>query len=190
MYDNPMGTIGVIVISVLGGMFALAVLIGLILLLYLAWRLLQLLKQSQEQNQAVSHETKSVLESAKSGFSSIRNETRTLLEEHRRQFGEILELHRKEMQQGIDKINAEALQAAAARSIEACMRLEKAVGIFQKLLLDNEERVTHEYGAEDTAPESSTFGGPPSGYSLSQTARLDAEAEQQEAQFLSEPGLG
>lgn len=172
-----MNTVGIVAISLLAGMFLLAMVAGLVLLIVLAMRLSRALDKSQKENAAVYAETrtalsgyqaeiKAAIDSAKASFSAIRTETKTILEEHR-----------KQMQGGIEKINAEALQGAAARSIQACMRLEKVAVTMQSLFLDAETRPTHEYGAEDFAPEATTFGGPPSAFSVGQTSAMDAEAE-------------
>jgi hypothetical protein len=176
-----MSTIGIVVISILGGMFGLALLAGVVLLIWLAWDLRKALAVAQKENLAVYQETraaltahqqemKSVFESARNGFASIRNETKSLLENHQ-----------NVMQTQIAKINAEALAGTIARMIEVCLRLEKGIAIFQKMIFDNETRVTNEYGPEEFAPENTTFGGPPSGFSLSQSGKHDVETDQEAA---------
>jgi hypothetical protein len=174
-----MSTIGIVVISVFGGMFGLALLAGVILLIWLAWDLRAALRKSQEENLAVYKETraalttnqqemKSIFESARGSFTSIQKETKALLESHQ-----------QAMRTEIAKINADALAGTIARMIEVCMRLEKGIAIFQKMIFDNETRVTNEYGPEEFAPETTTFGGPPSGFSLSQSGKHDVEADQE-----------
>lgn len=187
-----MSTIGIVATSVICGIFCILLLLGIALLVWLAVKLHAAVKELKAENAAVQAETrttltahqsqtaaamtvyhaemKAVVDSSKASFTTIRNETKAMLE-----------AGQQKMEDGIKKINAEALQSAAARSIEACLRLEKVIGIFQQLILNNEERVTHEYGPEDFAPESTTFGGPPSQFSISENARLDAEAEQETA---------
>lgn len=189
-----MSTIGTVVISALIGMFALGLLIALGVLIYLAFDLRKALAASKEEKSSVYAETraaiagnqaemKAILETGKSTFASIRAEVKTLLEDHRKQTKALLEEHRKATQAGIDKINAEALTGAAARTIQASQRLEKIATLLQQMILDTEPRATHEYGPEEYAPEQ-RLGMPPSGFNLSTTAVLDEEVEQATVQQL------
>ena len=174
-----MSPIEIAVIAALAGMFGLLLLAGVFLLIWLAWDLRKALAGSQKENLAVYQETraaltahqqemKSVFESARNGFASIRNETKSLLENHQ-----------NVMQTQIAKINAEALAGTIARMIEVCLRLEKGIAVFQKMIFDNENRVTNDYGPEDFAPENTAFGGPPSGFSLGQSSQHDLEADKE-----------
>ena len=184
-----MSTVGIVALSLLCGLFLALLLAGLGVLIWLAVNLRKTLAEVRAEMASVSKKTADTLtqyqgemarqvESSKSALGAVRVEMAKLLEENRKKTDGILNEHRRQMQGSIDKINAEALQGAAARAIQACLRLEKAVGVIQQLFLNSEERVTNQYGAEDFAPESSTFGGPPSGYSQSQTARFDDLTEQ------------
>ena len=184
-----MNVIGVVAISLFCGLFLALLLAGLGTLIWLAVSLRKTLATVRAEMVSVSNETRGLLaqyqgemakqvESSKSSFGTIRTEMARLLEENRKKTDGILNEHRRQMQGSIDKINAEALQGAAARAIQACLRLEKAVGVIQQLFLNSEERVTNQYGAEEFAPEESAFGGPPSGYSQSRTARFDEQVEQ------------
>jgi len=186
-----MGTIGIVAISVIAALFLFTLLAGLAALVWLAWQLRRILGESQAKTTAVYAETeallkgyqaesKSLLESAKTAFASIRNEVRSTLETQRADLGVVLEHHRNQMQQGIDKINAEALQAAAARSIQACIRLEKVAVLLQQMFSDTEARVTNDYAPEEYAPEE-RFGTPPTGYSVSTTAALDEQSQAEES---------
>ena len=184
-----MNIVGIVALSVLGALFVFALLGGAGVLIWLAWSLKKQTAALQEKTASVYAETKelmatyqaelkSVVESAKAGFGAIRKDVQAQLEEHRRQ-----------MQSGIDKINAEALQGAAARSIQACLRLEKAIGVLQQMFLETETRSTHEFAPEEFAPEESTFGPPPTGYSVGTAAQLDqqADAEEQAGLFTETP---
>ena len=190
-----MSVIGIVAISILAALFLFLLLGGVALLVWLAFTLKRQLAGAKAESASVYAETgrllaayqaesKSAIESAKSSFSAIRTEVRGLLEDHRRELAATLEAHRAAMQAGIDKINAEALQGAAARSIQACLRLEKAIGVLQQLFLETESRSTHEYGANEFAPEESTFGTPPSGFGMGSTAALDQQAQDEEQQIL------
>ena len=190
-----MSVIGIVAISILAALFLFLLLGGVALLVWLAFTLKRQVAEAKAESASVYAETgrllavyqaesKSAIESAKSSFSAIRTEVRGLLEDHRRELAATLEAHRSAMQAGIDKINAEALQGAAARSIQACLRLEKAIGVLQQLFLETESRSTHEYGANEFAPEESTFGTPPSGFGLAPTAALDQQAQEEEQQTL------
>ena len=196
-----MSTVGVVALSILAAFVLFALLASIALLLWLAFSLKKTLASveklissvhAETEKQLATHqsESKSVVESAKAGFSAIRTEVRGLLEDHRKEtrttsdeyrkeLAGILDSHRQEMKAGIDRINADALQGAAARSIQACLKLEKTVTLLQTMMLDTETRSTYEAGAEDFAPEEPKFGTPPSGYGMGQTAMLDMEAERE-----------
>lgn len=191
-----MSTIGIVALSILAALFLFLLLGGVAIQVWQAFSLKRQLAGAKAEIDRVYAETerllaahqaesKSTIESAKSAFSAIRTEVRGLLESHRQELGAILEAHRAAMQAGIDKINAEALQGAAARSIQACLRLEKAIGVLQQLFLDTESRSTHEYGPEEFAPEEASFGTPPTSFSVGQTAQLDEEAERGQQQEFS-----
>ena len=190
-----MSVIGIVAISILAALFLFLLLGGVALLVWLAFSLKRQVAAAKAESAAVYAETgqllatyqaesKSAIESAKSSFSAIRTEVRGLLEDHRRELAATLEAHRAAMQAGIDKINAEALQGAAARSIQACLRLEKAISVLQQLFLETESRSTHEYGANEFAPEESIFGTPPTGFGMGPTAALDQQAQDEEQQIL------
>lgn len=181
-----MSTLGIVLISLLGGMFLVVLLASAAVLVYYAVALRKQQAELGRQATAVYAEThamlagqaaemKAAVEAAKNSFQTVRQETKTILEGHRENLKTTLEDHRAQMKTGIDKINGEALQAAAARSLEACMRLEKAAAVIQTLFLDNENRVAGEMADEEMAPEKTRFHGPPSGYSVSQTATLDSQ---------------
>lgn len=190
-----MSTIGMVVLSALLGMYLLGMLLGLGILIWLALKLRSDLQASKQEKDSVYAETKQVLaanqaeikailESGKSVFTSVRADTKALLEEHRKQTKAQLEEHRKGMQAGIDRINAEALSGAAARTIQACQRLEKIATLLQQLILETETRATNDYMDEAFAPEKTLAGTPPSGFNVSQTAALDAEVDQVQTQQL------
>src|ERR1039457_3752439 len=123
-----MSIVGIVSLSILAALFLFLLLGGVAVLIWLALSLKRQLAAAKEQFTAVYAETgrllaahqaesNATIESAKSSFVAIRTEVRGLLEDHRRELAAILEAHRAAMQAGIDKINAEALQGAAARSI-------------------------------------------------------------------------
>ena len=179
-----MSTLEIVVFSMLGGIVILALMLAIGGLIWLAFDMRRVQKQTKEQVARNEQETKVALDSAKSSFAAIRSEMKSILEDHRKQITALLDDNRKAMQAGIEKINAEALTAAAVRCFEACQRLEKSIAVFQKLILENtDQRMPNEYAAEEYAPERSEFGGPPSAFSLSLAAQADAEAERETAVF-------
>jgi hypothetical protein len=143
-------------------------------------------------------EVKASIESAKGTFSAIRGEVKTSLEAQQQAWKQTTEGHFKElrmvlaqfqgeMNTAIAKINAEALQTVAVRLTQVCVRAEKAIGVLQQLILDTEKSPHFDGGPEDYAPETSPFGGPPSFYGRSQTAKMDDEVDMvQEAQQFTE----
>lgn len=195
-----MNEVGVVVISVLAGMFLLVLVAGLGYLVWIALDIRKSLVAINAEKSSVYAETgkflaelradlKSQVEAGRSSFSGIRTEMKTLMEEHRGKTCSLLEDHRKEtgamivasekaMQVGIDKINAEALAGAAGRTLQACLRLEKVATILQQMMIDTEGRATHDYAPEEFAPETA-FGTPPSSYNQSTTAALDEQVEQE-----------
>ena len=194
-----MSTIGIVALSILAAMFLFALLGGVALLLWLAWRQKQQQDAAEKENRSVyawtektmaanQSEIKSMLESAKASFTAIRNEVRTQqethekslnrsLQEYRKELNDLLEDHRRQMQHGIEKINADALSSVAVRLTNVCIRTEKAIGILQQLVLESEKSPNTEYAPEAFAPEDSQFGAPPSGYGRSTTAHLDDQVD-------------
>lgn len=194
-----MSTVGIVALSVLGGMLGLAMVAAIGILIWLAFDLRRLLKETKSTDIAVQNKIEAILlahqadlkatiESAKASFGGIRNDSRAQLETQRKEITETLAEHRQRMQQAIDKINAEALAASAAKAIEASLRMEKAIAVFQRFLTDNIERTTNDYGPDDYAPEGNEFGGPPSFFGVGTTSRLDDEAERETAAVSQESG--
>ena len=176
-----MSTAEIVLLTLAGAVVSILFLLGLGLLLWVGFKLRTELANLARSNQAVYAETKAAIEksqgemlraieSARSGFATIRGETKAILEEHR-----------VKMQGEIAKINADALQMAAKRSIDACVKLEKSVGLLQAVLLQAGENPGREYGPEDFAPEETSFGTPASQYSVGPTAALDEQAQREEA---------
>lgn len=176
-----MSTLEIVLLTLAGAVVSILLLLGLGLLLWVGFKLRAALPDLAKSNQAVYAETKALIEksqgemlraidSAKNGFGVIRNEVKTALEDHR-----------QKLQIEIAKINAEALQLAAKRSIDACVKLERSVGLLQSILLQAGERPGQDYGPEEFAPEETTFGTPASQYSVGPTASLDSQAEREEA---------
>lgn len=190
-----MSLIGIVAISVLAALFLFTLLAGLAVLIWLALRvrkeiasLSAVYAETQKLLQSHQAESRTSIESAKSSFGAIRNEVKTALDgqqkaaeqalaDHQKALTVTLDGFRREMQAAIAKINAEALQTVAVRLTQVCVRAEKAIGVLQQLILETEKSPGAQYGDEEFAPEESTFGAPPSGYSRSQTARMDDEAD-------------
>lgn len=183
-----MGTIGIVAISVLAALFLFALLAAVGVLIWLAESIKRQLSESKQQNASVHAETarvlaahqtesKGQLDSAKAAFAGIRTEVRTLLESQQKELGATLDEHRRQMNLGIEKINADALTSVAARLTQVCIRTEKAISVLQELILNTEKAPGGEYGAEEFAPEEAAFGTPPSGFAVNRTAQLDAQAD-------------
>jgi len=204
-----MSLVGIIATSVIAALALFVLFAGIGLLIWLATRLRKDLAAWQQQAILVHAETKQLLttsgtetkasiEAAKGAFTAIRNEVKASLEgqqkaaetglaAHQKALAETLANFRSEMQVAIAKINAEALQTVAVRLTQVCIRAEKAIGVLQQLILDTEKSTHFDGGPEDFAPENSTFGGPPSAYSVGETARFDQEADiAQQAEQLTE----
>jgi hypothetical protein len=199
-----MNVIGIIALSILCALVVVALLGAAGVLIWLAMRLRRELVEVQRQNASVYAETgklqvatrdeiKIAIEGARSSFHGIRAQIQTVIEDSRKAtdaaqveqgkaLNEVLATHRKEMQVGIDKINAEALQTVAVRLTQVCVRAEKAIGVLQQMILESERAPGAEYGAEEFAPEETRFGPPPSGFSQSVTSRMDDEVDRAAAQ--------
>lgn len=178
-----MSTLEIVILSLFAGMAALALIGGMVALLWIAWRLEKTLAkvqneiaQMQSAIQALlvenKQETKSAFESAKSSFQSLKSETKA-----------ILDLHAKTMTEIVGRINADAIVQNVNMFMKVCTRLETAINAFQKLLLDNTEvdRGQTHYAPEEAAPERTEFGTPSSQYSLGQSAQYDTESLAEEA---------
>lgn len=194
-----MNVIGIVAISVLAAIFLFALLGGVGVLIWLAIRLRRDLDAAQTKSTSVHAETEKLLaanqaevkgsiEAARAKFDGIRSQIMAAIDDSRKAvdtaqvaqtkaLDDVLAVHRKEMQDGIDKINAEALTTVAVRLTQVCVRAEKAVAVLQQMILESEKSPGAEYGAEEFAPEENRFGPPPSGFSQSITARLDDEAD-------------
>ena len=204
-----MSTIGIVALSVVAALALFAFFAGIAVLIWLAWTLKRSLAELQAWSKSVYAETaqllaahqaesKAIIESAKGSFGAIRTEVKTALEgnqkaneqaqlTHQKTLDATLVDFRRQMQAAIDKINAEALQTVAVRLTQVCVRAEKAIGVLQQLILDTEKSTGFDGGPEEYAPEDSQFGAPPSGYSVSPTARLDQEADSvQQAELFTE----
>lgn len=207
-----MSTVGIVVIALAAGAFLILFLLGLALLLWKAFESQRLMRELRAVLAAVQAETAALLEksqtelktltethanrlraeleSAKAALTRLHADVRSAWVEESRSLSTILAEHRQQIGAAIDKINAEALQAAAARSIAAVQKLEKVVGILQKMMLEAGERPGVEYGPEEFAPEADgRFGTPVSAYSVGATARLDEEAAAEE-RVAEEAGAG
>ena len=209
-----MQTVGIVAIALLAGLFLALLLLGLGILLWLAFRLRQQTAEVAARQSAVQTETaallekshaeilrlnqehaarlKSEVESAKAGFVTIRNDVQTAWTEQMNAISVMLVEHRREIQAGIDRINAEALQTAAARNLKAVTGLEKMVALLQQMMLESyTPKPGTEYGAEEYAPEEPTRFGtpPPTGFSVSETARLDEEAEAEQRAEAAEESI-
>jgi hypothetical protein len=189
-----MSTVGIVALSILAALFLFALFSGVGLLVWLAWNQKKQQAAAEKENARVHAETekvlaanqaevKALLESAKAGFGSIRNETRATLESYQKTIGVLLEDHRREMQAGIEKINAEALTSVAVRLTNVCIRTEKAIGVLQQIMMQADAAPAFTGGPEDYGPEegASTFGGPPTAYSVSRTAQMDEEVEREQS---------
>lgn len=195
-----MNTIGIVATALVAGAFLILLLLGLGLLLWKSFTLAQQMREAENQRAIVQVETaktldryqteikalteahanrlKSDLESTKAAMNAIRAEIRSTWVEQTQALNALLSEHRKEMGEAIDKINAEALQSAAARTITAVKKLEDAVGILQTMYLEASAREREHYADDDYAEETTgPLRTPTSQYSVGTTARLDAEAE-------------
>jgi phage tail sheath protein FI len=194
-----MNLIGIIAISVLAALFLFALLAATGVLVWLALRIRKDQVTEQQERQRVYAETekllaahqtelKAIVESARSGFGSIRTDMRASLDanqkvaeaalaDHQKALAATLDTFRQDINEAIKKINAEALATVAVRLTQVCIRAEKAIAVFQQLILSTEQQPGHDYAPDAFAPEESAFGAPPSGYAVSQTARLDQEAD-------------
>lgn len=207
-----MNTVGIVILSILGGALLLALLLGIGLLLWKAFESARLFRElsalllsvqtetrallatSQSEIKAVNEQhagrMKAEFDSARAALNTLRADVRNAWVEEVRAIHGALQDHRKEIAASIEKINAEALQTAAARSVDAVRKLEKTVEFLQKMLLEAGERPGKEYGPEEYAEEeeqqSGTFRTPASQFSVGATARLDREAEEEAAAEVAE----
>jgi hypothetical protein len=192
-----MSTVGIVALSILAAIFLFTLLAGVCLLVWLAWTQKKATAallayatsvHAETEKLLATHqaESKAILESSKASLGAIRGEIKSSLDLHQQAWKQTMEGHFKEFRQtteafkldinaAIAKINAEALQTVAVRLTQTCQRAEKAIGVLQQLVLDQERSPHFDGGAEDFAPENNRFGAPPSGYSKSLTSQMDEE---------------
>ena len=159
-----MNTLGIVMLSLFVGVF-LVVLLGA--LGVCVWAALMVRK-------AVAAHTKSIMDIAqemtaaatasRNAFSSIRQEMKTLLEGHQKIVMEV-----------VKAINADALQAASVRSIEACKRIENAVATLNALVYAQEPAKENSLAPEATAPEGATIYGRSTGSRQEEDSDIETE---------------
>ena len=188
-----MSTIGIVALSLIGGLFLAILLLSLAISIWAALRLRAEVKKIGEANGAVyaetrvvlqqnAAETKALFESARSSFQALQRETKTIQEANVLSTAKLLDEHGRKMAELIGKINGEAMSQAAAQNIKAVTQLTQLIGILQQAFTDQEQRVANTYAPEEYARESETsFPGTPASIynSVSQTAAFDEQAESQ-----------
>lgn len=134
---------------------------------------------SAKSNESVYAEMKAVAESFKASLSGSRTETRTANAEFVKKLEATLKLQHDEMKTITASINGEGLQAASARAVAACLKIEKITALLHNLLLTHSEREESPtgLGAEEYAPESAGTI-----YDVGPTARQDALFDREEAE--------
>jgi hypothetical protein len=183
-----MNLVGVIAITVLAALFLFALLAATGVLVWLALRIRKDQTTAQQNQAAIYAEIGKAIEAAKASFGSIRTDIRSSLEVnqknaeaalavHQQALAATLDTFRTDINVAIAKINADALATVAVRLTQVCIRAEKAIAVFQQLILNTEQNPGDNYAPDAFAPEESAFGAPPSGYAVSQTARMDQEAD-------------
>lgn len=195
-----MSLIGIVAISALSALFFFALLAGLVCLIWLAFRMrkdLQAMKDAntsvltatQRQLESVYAETQKLIVALEVKIDGQQKESALLQAKHEQDLAVSMNTFKADISAAIAKINAEALQTVAVRLTQVSIRAEKAISVFQQLILDTEKSTANEYGPEEFAPEENRFSGPPSAYGLSQTAKMDAETDmvEQASQFTESP---
>jgi len=188
-YISLMSTLEIVILSVFGGAAALAAMAGIAVLIWIALHLRKALEMSHKESLLVFNEARAQVAQnqaeMKATFESARNTFLAL----RSDMTKTLDLHQTAMREVVARINADAITQNISRMIAVCQRLENGINIFTKLLFENQERGSEVYAPEQTAPETAEFGGPPSNFSISQSAQYDADAEREaEREVLQESG--
>ena len=155
-----MNTLGIVMLSLFIGVFLVILLGALGVCVWAALAVRKAVTAHTKVIMDIGQEITQAATSSKNAFASIRQEMKTLLEGHQ-----------ATIMGAVKAVNADALQAASVRSIDACKRIEKAVATLNQLVYAQEAEEENPLAPEATAPEGSTV------YDRSNNARQDEEDE-------------
>lgn len=172
-----MANAGLIVIALLGGALLILLLVGMALLGWGLWQVERSIATHGKQLTGHAAEMKTGLDAAKSSLASIRTDMSRQQDQSLKSTQELLQGHAQAMHGAIAKINAEALEAASVRGLQASARMEKVAVALQKLLLTVDPQPENSFGPEDYGPDDRTIYG-----SVSDVARGDAQADAEDQQ--------
>jgi len=172
-----MNNAGLIVLALLGGALVVLLILGMAMLAWSLWQVWKRVEADAALRKTQMYDLDLSLGAAKSSFASIRTEMTRQQGEFLRDTGKMLETYSGQMAESIAKINAQALEAASMRGLQACIRMEKVAVAMQKLLLTVDVPEENNFAPEEYAPDDNTI------YSRqSDVARGDAEADAEDAE--------
>lgn len=162
-----MQTAGIVVLCLFGGALFVLLVGGLATLIVLHVRLKRAMSEiSTEFRHAVEKmETASVklsadveasIAGARTSFSGIRADMKTILTEHGNQVADTLARHDKAFQEKLGKINGAALEAACVRAVQAANQIVQVASFLRTMISEGAEPATasnlapEEYGPSET----------------------------------------
>lgn len=172
-----MNSAGIVVLALLGGALVVLLILGMIMLAWGLWIVWKEIKADQKLRETQAAEMKATAESTKSSYASIKAEMTRQQEAFLKETRQLVEGSSAKMEESVGRINAQALEAASMRGLQACIRMEKVAVALQKMLMTVDTPEENRLAPEEYAPNDNTI------YSRqSDVARGDAEAETEDQQ--------
>lgn len=172
-----MNSAGIVVLALLGGALVVLLILGMIVLAWGLWVVWKEIKADQRLREAQAAEVKATTDATKSSYASIKAEMTRQQEAFLKETRQLIEGVSAKMEESVGRINAQALEAASTRGLQACIRMERVAVAMQKLLLTVDTLEENHLAPEEYAPDDNTI------YSRqSDVARSDAEAETEDQQ--------
>jgi hypothetical protein len=190
-----MGVVGIVLLSVLGGLFLALVVAGLAVAIWSALKVKQASEELAATVKKSSSDTVEILaqhrvqmnninEAAKSSFTSIRNDMKGQSEALLREIRIAQEAHTKAVDAAVAAINANELLSASKGAALACRRMEQLYSAFQDLLFRGEQPTMGAEGGKPWSAEKAAEMAPEGAsiYDTSEVGQLDEQAQDEENQ--------
>lgn len=155
--------IGDIALAFIGGIVFLVIVGGIAAVIYVQFRINK--KQAEIeaaiQNFSTSlnstlenykQEIGSIVDGARQGFTGIRQDIKTSQENQEKKLSATMKALEKSFADTVGKINGDALQISAAKSIQAAARIERTANLLNQILMTHEVPQETNLGAEEYAP--------------------------------------
>ena len=155
-----MGTLGIVMLSLFVGVFLVVLLAALGVGIWASYQARKAVLVHAETMARMLQEMTQQTAASKGAFAAIKQEMKTLLEGH-----QVI------IASTVKAINADSLEIASIKIVNACKRMEQAVATLTTLVYDKDVVQEVGLGSEEVAPAGQTI------YGRSTGARQDDEAE-------------